>query len=210
MTCREGLLKPQGFPWVIPIHPGLLCKHTFECLPASTQNVTPSACCIEILELGRQPTCAFSGFLPRKKWTALLFSLPIPERPLLEIPRSNSQNNFWNWRFAPDLLGKMTLSLLSVGKRWVFPLPLYFSSSLSSARTELFPGSKHFRLWSGPEPRRAALFCPVLSFWEVSSGSHRAELSDLVHGEMTPCSPLSSLKGHLETLNSLALRWWIN
>ena len=108
MTCWEGLLKLQGFLWAVPLHLPLLCKHTFQSLLASTQHVTPSAFCIEILELGGQPTRAFSGFSPRK-WSTPLFFLPITERPLLEIPKSNSLNPMCrNCLFPPHLLGEMT------------------------------------------------------------------------------------------------------
>lgn len=82
----------------------------------------------------------------------------MPSRPLLEMPRSDSQN-CWNWHFLPDLLGKMIFPPLNFGERWIVSL-LYFSSSLSSASTELLPGGEHFRSWSGPEfPPAVLSFC---------------------------------------------------
>lgn len=169
----EGLQKPQRFLWPIPLCLPLLCKHIFKSLLASTQNVTPGSLGIEILELGRQPTYTFSGFSP-KKWTTLLFFLPLLEHPLLEIPRQNS------WKLVVLLIVSFPVICwergpfsLSVGWRWILPLPLYSSSSLFSAKTELFPWSEHFQSWRDPEPDRAALFCSILSCCRAQiRGSH--------------------------------------
>ena len=77
--------------------------------------------------------------------SALLFFFPIPERPLLEILRSDFRN-CWNrhflicWERWPSPWNPLAPrpAPVHLGERWVFPLLFCFPSSLLSSQTNSF------------------------------------------------------------------------
>lgn len=196
--------KAPWFLWAIPLHLLLLCKYTFKSPQVSTQNVPPKCLLYRNSGAGLVTNMRFLWTFTQK-WETSRFSLPIgalcwtyPEVVFETQFAGISPFVFICWERWPFFL--------SVGKRQVFPLSLYFPHPSPQPRWNSFLEmsiSVCQVALSWGELLFSAQFCPVS---EPSSGVP-VELSCLTLFRVKwHYAGHGTFERHLETLNLFALR----